>query len=227
MLPIWQTDGQPLPPNVPPKATVPLSLGKKAEDFTLDDARALILSDFGEAFAPAMEQRLGKESRIPLIKRPPEALFEPDTPLSFPSDIWSLGHAIWDILGMQSILCEMEPEDEIVAEQIDVLGFQHFPARWRKLWERPQTGDDSCGNIPRQPVHDRDKLPPLEEAFEERIQQWRKKRQAAGVFGAEETRAILDLMRGMLEFMPEKRWTIQKVLTSEWIVKWALPAVKA
>lgn len=169
MEPIRRADGHPLPPNVPPQAVlVHFTLCKEAEDFTMDDARGLILSDFGEAFAPAIEQRLGKESNIPLMKRPPEALFEPDTPLSFPSDIWSLGHAIWDMLGMKAMLYEMEPEDEIVAEQIDILGSQHFPARWRKLWERPQTeGEDSYGNIPRQPVHDRSTVPPLEEHFED------------------------------------------------------------
>ncbi|EQL03590.1 protein kinase [Ophiocordyceps sinensis CO18] len=234
--PIRRADGNPLPPNVPPQAVVPMNLGKckHAKDFTMDDARGLILSDFGEAFAPAIEQRLGKESNIPLIKRPPEALFEPDTPLSFPSDIWSLGHAIWDMLGMKAMLYEMEPQDEIVAEQIDILGSQHFPARWRKLWERPQTeGEDSYGNIPRQPVHDRSTVPPLEEQFEDTVQKWRRKRQGkgvfeeeAGVFGEEETRTFLDLIRGMLQFSPEKRWTTQRILASEWMSKWALPATQ-
>ncbi|CAJ2506665.1 Uu.00g078510.m01.CDS01 [Anthostomella pinea] len=55
IVPIRRVDGQPLPPNVPSHAVMPLYLGKKAQDFTLDDARGLVLSDFGEAFAPGTE----------------------------------------------------------------------------------------------------------------------------------------------------------------------------
>ncbi|ODA83067.1 hypothetical protein RJ55_01576 [Drechmeria coniospora] len=226
-VPVRRYDGLPLPPSIPPQAVLPVILGKEAQDFTLDDARALVLSDFGEAFAPGTEQRLGKDCHVPLIKRPPEAMFEPDTPLSFPSDIWSLGHAIWDILGVKSVFYELEPQNEVVAEQIDVLGLQHFPSRWRTLWERPQAeGEGLYGNIPRKPAHDRQTLPPLEELFEDKVQKWRRKRHA-GVFGEEETRAILELMRGTLALSPEKRWTTQQILASEWMVKWALPASEA
>ncbi|KAH7390771.1 hypothetical protein DE146DRAFT_634637 [Phaeosphaeria sp. MPI-PUGE-AT-0046c] len=75
MVPITRIDEQPLAPNVPTQAVVPLYLGKKAQDFTLDDAHGLILSDFGEAFSPDMEHRLGRNCNIPLAKRAPEAFF--------------------------------------------------------------------------------------------------------------------------------------------------------
>lgn len=44
MTPIARVDGKPLTPNVPAQAVVPLYLGKKAQEFSLDDARGLILS---------------------------------------------------------------------------------------------------------------------------------------------------------------------------------------
>ena len=94
--PITRLDGKPLDSCVPPYAVLPLYLGKKAQDFTLADAHGLILSDFGEAFSPTTEQRLGRDCNIPLAKRAPEALFEPDSLVSYPSDIWSLGTAIWN-----------------------------------------------------------------------------------------------------------------------------------
>jgi len=55
------------------------------------------------------------------------------------------------------------------------------------------------------------------------VQRYRREQEAMGVFGEEETRAILELMRGMLRFKPEERMTIQEVLRSEWMTKWALP----
>jgi serine/threonine-protein kinase SRPK3 len=224
MVPIARVDEKPLTPNVPARAVVPLFLGKKAQEFTLDDAHGLILSDFGEAFSPATERRLGRNCNIPLAKRAPEAFFEPDEPLSYPSDIWSLGTAIWEILGMKFIFSESETQDEIVAEQIDVLGYHNFPKSWRNQWERLGKEEDSENSvIPRQPTGDRETWPSLEDAFEEFVQKYRRRQEAAGTFEEKETQAILDLMRSMLKFRPGERLTIDEVLKSEWMVDWALP----
>ena len=42
----------------------------------------------------------------------------------------------------------------------------------------------------------------------------------------EEATAIIDLMRRMLVFRPEERPTVEDILQSEWMVKWALPELK-
>ncbi|KAF2715402.1 hypothetical protein K504DRAFT_457571 [Pleomassaria siparia CBS 279.74] len=68
--------------------------------------------------------------------------------------------------------------------------------------------------IPRQPTSDRETWLSLEKAFEEFVQKYRRKREAAGTFEEEETQAILELMRGMLRFRPEDRLTIDEVLGS-------------
>lgn len=222
MVPISRVDDKPLTANVPAYAVKPLYLGKKAQEFTLADSQGLILNDFGEAFCPATEQRLGSECNTPLAKKAPEALFEPEVPLSFPSDIWSLGTAIWEILGMKFIFSEAETQDEIVAQQIDVLGSSNFPENWREQWERQSEKDeDGHTGIPRRPTGVRETWPSLENAFEEFVQKYRRKREAAGTFNERETRAILELIRGMLRFRPEERLTIHEVLKSEWMVKWA------
>lgn len=225
---VSRVDGKPLTANIPSHAVVPLYLGKKAQEFTLADAHGLILSDFSEAFSPATEQRLGKECNTPLANRAPETLFEPNSHISYPSDVWSLGTAIWEILGMKSVFGESETQDEIVAQQIDVLGSSNFPESWRKQWERLGEKEKSDANttIPRRPTGVRETWPNLEDAFEEFVQKYRRKREAAGTFEEQETRAILELMRGMLEFRPEKRLTIQEVLRSEWMIKWALPQLE-
>lgn len=226
-VPISRLDGKPLTSNVPAYAVEPLYLGKKAQEFTLADAQGLILSDFGEAFCPATEQRLGKECNTPVAKKAPEALFEPDALLSFPSDIWSLGTAIWEMLGMKFIFSEAETQEEIVAQQIDVLGFSNFPGTWREHWERQSEEDEEDHKeIPRRPTGPRDAWPSLEDAFEEFVQKYRRKREAAGTFDERETQAILELMRGMLKFRPRERLTIDEVLKSEWMVKWAMPQLE-
>lgn len=222
-VPISRVNGKPLP-SVPSHAVVPLYLGKKAQEFTLEDARGLVLSDFGEAFAPSTEKRPGKDCNTPIAKRAPETLFEPDTLLSCPSDIWSLGTPIWEILGMKFIFSESETQDEIVAQQIDVLGYEHFPTSWRKHWELSTDTDEE---MPRRLTGVRETWPPLSQAFEEFVQKYRRKREVSGVFGEEETQAILDLMRGMLKFRPEERLTVHQVLKSEWMVKWAIPELEA
>ncbi|KAJ3552643.1 hypothetical protein NPX13_g11066 [Xylaria arbuscula] len=150
-IPVRRIDGKPLTPNVPPEAVLSLCLGKKAQDFTIADADGLILSDFGETFNPSMEKRLGRHCNTPVSKRAPEALMVPDSPLSFPSDIWSLGLAIWEIVGMKPLFGDCETEDEIVAQQVDVIGDQHFPQSWREHWERQ--GEEKKDDRPQSNAH--------------------------------------------------------------------------
>ncbi|OJJ32751.1 hypothetical protein ASPWEDRAFT_52896 [Aspergillus wentii DTO 134E9] len=215
-VPITQRNGEPLPPNVPTEAVIPLWLGKYAGEFSLSDTQVL-LSDFGEAFAPALELRRGEDCHAPLPMRAPEARFEPNTPLSYPSDIWSLAVAIWEIIGMKAIFnSELVTADEIVSSQIDVLG--PMPSGWWKNWKERSKFFDEVGR----PNEGRYVWPSIDEAFEEGVQKYRRKL-GMGVFGKEEAGAILELMRWMLEFQPEKRPTAQDVLESEWMVKWALP----
>lgn len=143
-VPVTRVDGQPLTPNVPAYAVLHKNLSKAARKFTLEDGRTFLLGDFGEAFSPATERRPGRDSRTPLFGRAPETFFEPDAPLSFPSDIWTMGTAIWEILGMKFPFSQHVPVDELVAEHIDVLGYETFPDRWRKAWnDQRRMGDQT------------------------------------------------------------------------------------
>lgn len=218
-IPITRCDGKPLPPNIPSKAVLPLYLGKKAEEFLLSDARVL-LGDFGEAFAPDLEIRKGEDCNTPLPMRPPETRFEPQAPLSYSADIWSLAIAIWEILGMKAIFSsEFTTADELASQQIDVLG--SMPLKWWELWEERSQFFDSNGH----PNKGRYVWPSIDKAFEENIQGYRQKR-GVGEFGKEEKAAILDLMRRMLAFQPQDRPTAKEVLQSEWMVKWVLPELE-
>lgn len=216
-IPITRRDGEPLPPNAPAKAVVPLFLGKYAEEFSLSDAHPL-LSDFGEAFSPASEARLGKDCHTPVSFRAPEAKFELEIALAYPSDIWSLATAIWEIIGMKAIFStDFVDEDEIAAQHIDVLG--PMPSEWWQRWEaRPRFFDEHGHPLE---SYMENQWPPLEESFETGVQKWR--RRIGGEIEEDEKAAFLDLMRRMLSFRPEERPTAEQVLMSDWMVKWALP----
>lgn len=217
--PITLCDGNMLPPNpnVPPKAVIPLYLGKEANEFKLQDAHVL-LSDFGESYHVS-KIRCGENCHTPLAMRPPEARFEPQAPLSYSADIWSLAIAIWEILGMKALFTnEYITEDEMVSEHIDVLG--PMPTSWMERWEECGEFFDDRNGL--HPTEGREVWPVLEGAFQQGVQSYRQKLEM-GVFGEDETRAILNLIRKMLAFQPEMRPTIENVLGSEWMVKWVLP----
>ena len=195
--PVERADGDhTLPPNVPSHVVVPLSLGtKKAKEYTLEDAR-LLLSDFGESFAPAREVRLGQDCHTPMDFRPLDTYLQPRVPLSFSADIWSLATAIWDIIGMQQLFGDFfHRQDKIIAQMTDSLG--PLPPRWFETWEHRGEFFNDNGS----PLSGRDVSPKLPGLFEKRVQKYRRTR-GMGEFGHEETTALLDLIRGMLEYEP-------------------------
>lgn len=214
---ITRRDVQPLPPNIPEHAVLPLHLIIPAREFKLSDAR-ILLGDFGEAFSP-LENRLGKDCHTPLPMQPPEVQHEPDSPISYPADIWALALSLWNIVSMKSIFSDFLTDDELVAEHIDILG--PLPTPWRQRWAAQEAERfDEIGQ--RRNVNQR-LWPSLDVAFEEGMQKYRRKLNA-GAFDDEEKEAFLSLMRQMLVYRPEERISAEEVLRSEWMVKWAMPA---
>ncbi|KAM4055869.1 kinase [Hirsutella rhossiliensis] len=212
--PVEREDGSALPPNVPKTAVVPLSMGKRAESFALSDAR-LLLNDFGEAFTPAAKSRLGAHCNTPVDFRPPDARFEPNVPLSFSADIWSLATAIWDILGMQPLFSTaFSSEDRVMCQIVDVLG--PLPSDWSNKWEAKTDFFNDDGT----PTSGRYIWSKMGEAFEDRVQQFRRE-DNMGELGREEMVAILDMLGQMLKSKPQERITIEEVLECKWMAKWA------
>jgi hypothetical protein len=110
---------------------MPVHFSKPAMMFTLEDAKGIVLSDFGAAFRPnTPDERLclGKDSGIPLHARAPEALFAPYEPLSFASDIWSLACAIWHVLGLSPLCSPGKTRvDYMAAGFLEILAPEKFP----------------------------------------------------------------------------------------------------
>ncbi|KAK7428377.1 hypothetical protein QQZ08_005134 [Neonectria magnoliae] len=142
-------------PGVPSYAVSSVLLGVPSDEITLGEAK-LILSDFRVAFRPGDKSRF--ESYTPLVLRPPEAFFEPATPLTFSSDIWSLGCVIFELLAHRSLIDGfLAPQDEITAQQVELQG--HMPYEW---WRRRPKWYDDGGK----PLSEASDIWPWERRFE-------------------------------------------------------------
>jgi hypothetical protein len=185
----------PTPTNAPEKP-LPREI---CRNFTFSDTHPL-LRGFGEAFFPTLEALLGQDCPTPPAFRAPEAKFESQIPLLYPSNIWSPTTAIWEIIGMKAISStHFVNEDEIVSQHVDVL--RSMPTKWWQRWEgRPLFFDEN-----RYPTksHSEIKWPPLEEPFEIGV---------GGEIRGKQKSAFLELMRRMLSFQPKERPTAEYVL---------------
>ena len=211
--PVVRLDGKPLLPNVPSHAISPVWLGGPSENVALSDAKVLLI-DFGVAFRPSEKSKF--QSYTPLEIRPPEALFEPTTPLSFASDIWSLACTIWAIVGQRSLFDSLlATQDDITCEQVDALGC--LPLEWWERWEaRSRKFTKAC-----LPVEGRS-VWPWDQRFEDSIQEPRRDKGMATI-DTKEKDALFAMMRWMLAFRPNDRPTAKQVLETSWMRDWALP----
>ncbi|KAG6181989.1 hypothetical protein E4U27_002050 [Claviceps purpurea] len=89
--------------SLPKYLVTSVCLSVPGREINLAEAK-LTLSDFGAAFRPADKSRFISYGDLAL--RPPEALFEPEKPLDFASDIWSLGFLIFRLLAVRPLIDE-------------------------------------------------------------------------------------------------------------------------
>ncbi|GLA70063.1 hypothetical protein AtubIFM55763_010965 [Aspergillus tubingensis] len=196
--------------------------GKRAFEIPPDEAQ-LLLSDFGESFSPSdtEQRRRGQDCPSPLPVIPPEAYFEPDKPLTFPSDIWRLACAMYSIFGLRWLFdTTLTTRHDIASQQVDVIG--EIPPEWWNTWEKRHEYFEEIGR----PEKDRFVYPYLEQSFEKDVQAARQ-RDNMSSFAKEEQVVILSMLRSMLAMKPKKRATATDVLSSDWMVTWGLPAVKS
>lgn len=211
--PVVRNDGESRTAHVPSNVYEAIWMGKPTEELTLDDAK-LILIDFGVAFNPSQEQRLN--SCAPIDIRPPETRFEPTTPLTFASDIWSLACAIWNLLAQRPIFGEILATPDIITSQ-QVISLGRLPTAWWHKWETRRNFFAEDGT----PIESR-RTPSWDTSFERDIQQPRRE-QSMGALDDKEAAAFTGLLRSMLAYKPEDRPTTKEILESEWMKEYALP----
>ncbi|KAJ0162164.1 Serine/threonine-protein kinase SRPK [Colletotrichum tanaceti] len=201
-------------PGVPSYAVPSVWLGVPSHQVTLADAK-LILGDFGVAFRPADKSR--SESYTPLDLRPPEAFFEPGTPLTLASDVWSLGCVLFELVAHRSLVDGfLAPRDEITAQQVELQG--PMPPEWWGKWEeRPRWYDDAG-----RPLSDASDIWPWGRRFEQWVQSPRRSR-GMETMGEDERDALLKLLGRMLAWRPGARPSVLEVLEADWMTRWALP----
>ncbi|KAJ5697873.1 protein kinase-like protein [Penicillium malachiteum] len=214
-------DERPLPPGVPTHITEPIWLGKEAREFTVPEAR-LLLSDFGEAFSFRNQKapKLGKDCKSPRYCLPPEAYFEPDKPLTFTTDTWTLACAIWNIVTGHQLFSSFFPDsDEITANHIEILGA--LPPEWLANWKAKDEYFDEY----MQPKSKWEILP-LREFFFERMEKTQKDRNNYSTveMNKEESTALLNMLESMLTYRPELRASMSTILNSDWMVYWGSPS---
>lgn len=213
-------DKKEIPSNIPSHGILPVWLGKRAKLILSSEAH-ILLTDFGETFSPRTEQRLGNECHAPRIYRPPETIFEPEKPLSFSCDIWCLACAIWSIFGLRTRFSGfLFTQDDIICQQIDLIGLSSFPTEWWNIWEKCSEYFEN--GIPKE---NRD-IRPSFAGLSERDTQILRREVGMDLFNEKETSAILAMLRTMLVFRPDKRATAESLMASEWMLRWGFPGLE-
>jgi serine/threonine protein kinase len=195
---------------VPSHAIVPVWLGKDSELISLPEAR-ILLTDFGESFQPSSTN--SHHSHTPDLLIPPEVIFLPREPLSFPADIWTLAGTIWGILGQRPLFEGFGSDPDLVTkEKVDVLG--KLPPEWWQKWTARSKWFDEDGvrhgGLGR---------------FEYSIQEPRKE-EGMEKLSDEEKADLFALLEHMMSFRPEDRPSADEVLNSRWVRERALPELE-
>lgn len=211
--PIERIDGGSLGNEVPASAVGRIWMGVKWNSITPQDA-IIQLSDFGEAFQPALETRT--ISNTPWLLMPPEVNFE-TTGLSFPSDIWTLACTLYEIFGQGTLFEGLFPdEDDILAENISAIGA--LPAEWDKKWSAKHEFFDDNGEWI---CEGKMRHWPRSRSLAERIDDMG--RNNANGFSDAEKSDFLDMLSKMLVFRPEERITARGLIKTPWMKNWGIP----
>lgn len=219
MDPVTSFKNEPLPVGVPTHGVVSVWLGKKSSLLSLSEAN-IFLSDFGVSYMPSETTRL--YSSIPLAFTPPESEFQPEIPLSFSSDVWSLACTVFNIMGTNPpFYTDFASQTTVMEERVLVLG--KLPNGWWNNWDARSRmfNEDGTRNNSRADGSEVS----WEQRFEECVQKPRQEEKMEEM-GGNEKDALFAMLKAMLRYRPEERPTVEEVLKSQWMEEWALREVE-
>lgn len=223
-MPVKRLDGAPLGPGVPEQVVGAVWLGCASKKVTLADC-AISLADFGAAnmvSPPRPTSSSSRECHTPQRLRPPEARFAPSD-LGPASDVWTLACTVFEIAGSAPLFFGsfFLTEDLVTGDWVDALG--RLPDGWWARWgARAGSFSDDGERLDR---GDDDVRGSIEHRFERRSQEPRRE-EGMDEWAAEETAALLGMLKAMLKYKPAERISLAEVLESEWMVRWGTPASK-
>ncbi|KAF9870758.1 hypothetical protein CkaCkLH20_11860 [Colletotrichum karsti] len=215
-----------IPANAPPYIVKSLDLGGACDTIKPADAKVFI-GDFSESWKPSSQTKHTLSTQYP--SRAPEFMCgeKLKIPMGLPSDIWSLGCLIYRLLGPRNILESRAPDDDAVfAGIVGMLGKP--PQEWWNAWDnRGKYFDGYDAKEVAQDILDGNGKPDQKRAsLQRRVQVWLPEDGRSNI-SSEEQRDLLALLNPIFQWRSEDRPTASQLLSSSWMTKWGLPAVKA
>lgn len=212
--PIHRTDGRTLGPGVPEYSIQPAFTCTPSDELT---DPSIVICDFGEAFMANQGPR--HQLHTPLLLCPPEMIFV-NASSDKPADVWTLACTIHEIMGERPLFEGFWVDrDDVAAEIVSALG--RPPAAWWNGWQHRDEFflEDGIWNVNPMRWHDSRNL-----SLEERVKL--NGRVNDSEFTPEERAALIELLRAILVYDPEKRMTIQELQGSTWVEQYGLPSCK-
>lgn len=228
--PIQRIDGVEYRPDehLPAYAVRRGSFPQIAAKTALGDARALI-TGFGDSWSPSIRHRFSLYSPAPYL--PPEASFAAleNRPISFSSDIWTLGVSIFAVFAPRDLFEVWWADvDDLFADAVSLLGMP--PKEWWNNWKARKEYFDNKGKwIP--PKKKKSLVTRTHRSWKVRMAQIEESRAAmVGVLpdlpSQEEMNDLQTMLESMVRWRPESRATAEQLAEGKWMQKWGRPAIE-
>lgn len=218
--PVVRTDQRPNDGHAPSYVYEKIGHAKYPEQVKLEDSR-IVLMDFGESWKVSKTAKdfLG----TPWLYCAPEARFEPGA-IGRESDIWAAACTIYKIMSGCDIFGDFYHHPDLVnACQVSLLG--PLPLEWWESWDARFNWFDNEGGLSVKPGYHR---PGRWGDLAVSIAYISKRRYDAKSDRPDdhEIQCLFDMLKSMLRFEPEDRYTIEDIDNCEWMTMYGRPALR-
>ncbi|KAL9123837.1 MAG: hypothetical protein Q9217_006775 [Psora testacea] len=220
-LKVRRYDSAPIGPNVPEYQIQPQGTVTPAD--TIPSDCKVLVTDFGEAFFMHTPSGAHQEYELntPPLVRPLDSMF--GYHITSAVDIWTMGMAIFDILGRSKLFQAYWPDDDtVVLEAINTFG-PLPPKMWQTWPHRSQFfRDDGSWQEAKRPSESE-----ISPTLTDRIRDSMGQGGESEAFGYPELelKSIEKMLQSMLQYEPRNRATVDQVLRSEWVREYGIPAL--
>jgi len=213
-------NGAPIGSDVPEYQIQPTGILTPSD--TIAPSCKVLITDFGESFFMQTPDKPSQQSELntPMLVRPLEKTF--GYPITSAADIWTIGMAIFDILGRGKLFQDCWPdEDTVVLEAISTFG-PLPPKMWQAWPNRSKYFKDDGSWQDENPLESRISRP-----LAHRLRDCMEHEACSTIYGYSdiELRSLEKMLRSMLQYEPNNRITVDQALRSEWARDYGIPAL--